>query len=381
MYQLIHMNIERRKEVNYKKQALLYLKRKKSKTASLFLLIVVMSTLLITCISILFTTDQIAMNMRSSIGAAIHVRSNAALDTQESNYKTSIKDSSVQDIMADKNFKYYNGKNNGYVTGIDFIPGLYDSSENNMGRILGNNYSILHQNFVDKKFELIDGRHIRPNDQNTLLISDTLALYNQLSVGDEIEFSPANLDLKNGNFINTLKESNIKETAKIIGIYHNNEYNEADASYQPTAELNENQIFSDHLFLEHLQLARHQEYDGGVSFYIQDPQKLDDAITKLEANESIDWNDFFLQRDNFGYEKIAEDLQIIQNLILSLTIAVSLVSAAVLFLMMTLRIRGRIHEFGIFISVGISKKDILKQLLFEILLYPFSHLYYLLYSP
>lgn len=108
------------------------------------------------------------------------------------------------------------------------------------------------------------------------------------------------------------------------------------------------------------------EYTGGVSFYIQDPLYLDAVVKEVKQSDSIDWDSFFIRKDDWGYEKISSGLQTIQNLIKTLLVCVSVVSTAVLILILAMRMRGRVHEAGILMSVGIPKREVLGQFVAEV---------------
>jgi ABC-type antimicrobial peptide transport system permease subunit len=236
-----------------------------------------------------------------------------------------------------------------------------------MGQVSANNYSALHPNFQDKILELIEGKHITTNDKNVLIISETLATLNGLSVGDTVTLSPAKLAQENGEFVDSLKENKTKVSAKIIGIFKEITP-QADSAYQPTAGLRSNMLFSDHAFLTESGVANEGEYADGVSFYMVDPMHLDDVVNEVNQMDSIDWNSFFIRKDDFGYEKISAGLLTIQNLIKILLVCVSVVSAAVMILILTMRMRGRTNEAGILMSVGIPKKAILGQFVTEVVI-------------
>ena len=65
------------------RRAALYLARKKGKAILLFLIFFLVSTLLLTCFSILNGTGQAARNLRSNIGAAFYIRPYAQLTLED----------------------------------------------------------------------------------------------------------------------------------------------------------------------------------------------------------------------------------------------------------------------------------------------------------
>lgn len=358
--------------MSFLKRTMLYLARKKGKTLILYLLLFTVSTFVLLCFSLLYATGEVAANMRTAVGAAFHIRSSTVdISTQgtsiSSGKRSVITEEAVREIMENSELKYYNGRNSGYAKGLQFMPGAYHTDENSMGQISANNYSMLNSFFQEKVLELTEGRHITPSDKNVVLISETLAALNGLSVGDTVALSPAELAQEGNDLIDALKDTETTAKAKIIGIFRELEP-QVGAAYQPTAGLEANLIFSDHAFLATLRLSNEGEYTGGVSFYMQDPLYLNAVVDKVQQTDLIDWDSFFIRKDDFNYEKISAGLQTIQNLIMTLLVCVSVVSAAVLILILAMRMRGRIHEAGILMSVGIPKKEILGQFAAEVVI-------------
>ena len=85
----------------------------------------------------------------------------------------------------------------------------------------------------------------------------------------------------------------------------------------------------------------------------------------LAAIDSIDWENHILRKNDFQYEQIAGQLQNLQGLAAALIAIVSVLSTAILMLILMMRIRGRIHEAGICLSVGKPKTEIIGQFALE----------------
>ena len=354
--------------MTFLKRTLLYLMRKKGKTMILFLLILIVSSFVLSCFSILDATGETTENMRIAVGAAFHIRSSRSISFQETSdaerAEAVITERAVQQIMENGNIKYYNGRNSGYAKGLQFIPGAYHTDENSMGQVSANSYSALHPHFTDHVLELTNGRHITPDDTNVVLVSETLAALNGLSVGDTVSLAPAKLAQEGGNFVDELRDTKVITEAEVVGIFRELEP-QGDSTFQPTAGLRSNLIFSDHGLLVEMEQAKEGEY-AGASFYIQDPLYLNTVVDEVQHTDLIDWDCFFIRKDNFHYEKISAGLQTIQSLITTLLICVSIVSAVVLFLILIMRMRGRVHEAGILLSIGISKQQIIGQFIAEV---------------
>ncbi len=85
----------------------------------------------------------------------------------------------------------------------------------------------------------------------------------------------------------------------------------------------------------------------------------------LKQDAPLQWEDYTLQMDTAEYDTIAYQLSTIGRLTTLLIASAITVSIVVLFLILTMRIRGRIHEVGVLLAVGINKKDIIAQFLIE----------------
>ena len=66
------------------------------------------------------------------------------------------------------------------------------------------------------------------------------------------------------------------------------------------------------------------------------------------------------------HQNAKQSLEGLQNIVFIAIAIVSVVSFLVLVLFMTLRLRGRIHETGIYLAMGISKGTVLLQYLLEV---------------
>lgn len=357
--------------MSFLKRTMLYLVRKKGKTLVLLLLLLTVSIFVLSCFSVLYATSEVAANMRTSVGAAFHIRSSVGISLQGTTVtervEAVITEQAVQEIMENGNLKYYNGRNTGYVKGLQFMPGAYHTDENNMGQATANHYSVLHPHFQDNVLELARGRHIIPSDKNVVLISETLAALNGLELGDMISLSPAELAQEGDKFVDALGDTEIAVEATVIGIFKETEP-QGDAAYQPTAGLRSNLVFSDHGLLVELEKANEGEYRGGVSFYIGDPLYLNTVVDEVQQSSLIDWDNFFIRKDDFNFEKISAGLETIQNLITTLLVCVSIVSGAVLILILAMRMRGRVHEAGIYLSIGLPKWQVIGQFVTEVML-------------
>ena len=75
-----------------------------------------------------------------------------------------------------------------------------------------------------------------------------------------------------------------------------------------------------------------------------------------------------LTRYDNDYQNAKESLEGLQNIVFIAIAVVSVICFLVLALFLTLRLRGRIHETGVYLAMGISKGSVLLQYLLEVIL-------------
>lgn len=355
-----------------KKRAGLYLLRKKGKAISIFLLIMVVSTFLISCFSLLAASEKLASDIRGALGAAFYLRASTGVVSDENGEMTvtenhiRITDNEIKRIQNCGNIAYHNPINYGYAKGeqLTFIHGEKHTEDNNMGAVTALRYSALETDFVDEVLALAAGRHITEADTNAVLISSEVAAVNGLSVGDKIVLSSSELGEADGEYIDVWSGERKETVVTIVGIY---DILEADANVTATAGRQENRIYASIDVLTQLAASEPSVYTGEVGFYVTDPKTLDEIVSKVQQIEEIDWKTHFIRTNDFQYSKISDSLTSLGDLIKILLACVSIVSAAILTLILTLRIRGRIPEAGILLGAGIPKGEIIKQFLLEVL--------------
>jgi len=353
------------------KRVFLYLTRKKGKNLILCGIFFLISFSVLAGISVFAGASQISKDLRSNIGASFDIRPYEQFVTENgqvsSNGTPVIYESAIRQILdvIGTELKTYNTEHHGFAKGqnLSFIAGMGHSEDSNMGEVIAVRDSSLTKTFFNEECRLIEGSHIKPEDKNKVLISKELARENQLSVGDTLRLTHAELGNGNGDYVDLIKEKTAFATVEIKGIFEIK--NMADSGLNPTAKKAENMIFSDRQLLFDLREQKQDVYEGEISFFISDPLLLNDITEKVKNLTLIDWNNHIVQKNDFKFSKISAQLQTIQNIVTSLIVIVSILGIVILMLIMTLRIRGRIKEAGILLSIGRSKKEIVGQFVIE----------------
>lgn len=230
----------------------------------------------------------------------------------------------------------------------------------------------MQKNFRTGALTISEGRNILEGDRFKVVISEWLAKENGLSVGDTITIM-----MKEGNF-KIYTETPMKTWGKpirleIVGLFHMN-FRQASSKYTPESNYMENIIYSDietyyttkKILSE--QLPEEQVSEGEytkVTFLVEDPLKIDEITEQVKAME--DTEGLIIEADDSAYRAAAKPYKQIE-FFAKVLLAVAIVGMGiVLYLLMRLWIRGRMHEAGVLLSVGISKGKIVGQMLVECL--------------
>lgn len=319
------------------KRAFLYDTRKKGKSLTLFLLFVLITLFITISFSVLSATQAAATHLRETVGASFTLRGKPMeLSASGEDYAMQFVPISQQDIdliAGNTEIKAHNAQQSATATASGFIfPSGMPS-----GTISANTSSAWNRNFTSGILTLAKGRHITQEDRCVALVSRELAEENELNIGSELSFKdPA-------------------ATVEIIGIY------ESD----PSMEFDNDTIFTDHSTYWALTESVAGTYSGRVDFFVSDPARLETVMEQVKKDVPLQWEDYTLQADTAEYDAIAYQLATIGRLTTLLIVSAITVSIIVLFLILAMRIRGRVHEVGVLLAVGVAKGHIIAQFLVE----------------
>ena len=322
--------------MNVLKRAFLYDTRKRGKSLTLFLLFTLITIFVTISFSVLSATQAAATNLRETVGASFTLRGNPMeFSADETDFAIQFAPISQQDIdlIADSTeIKACNAQQSTTATASGFIfPSGMPS-----GAISANTSSAWNRNFTSGIVTLAEGRHITQDDQRVALVSRELAEENELDIGSELSLDPA-------------------AVVKIIGIY------ESD----PSMEFDNDTIFTDHSTYWVLTESAAGTYSGRVDFFVTDPARLETVMEQIKRDVPLRWEDYTLQADTAEYDAIAYQLLTIGRLTTLLIVSAMIVSIVVLFLILAMRIRGRVHEVGVLLAVGVTKGHIIAQFFVE----------------
>lgn len=352
-------------------RAYTYLVRKKVKSIMMLLLLSVIFTLMMTSTVILRATKDAALEFRQQLGGMIKVE----LDKENGenwNYTQAaggsyvdyigepITDSVIQEITNIKGVIGYNGISSTGVVGINFqfIPGNIGQLNEVTAAVSA--FSEYYNYFYRGSFRLTEGNHFTDKDKHVAIISQELAAYNELSLGDKIELSSTyGIDDKGDEVLS-------RKTVMIVGIYENTS-GAQKTEFNTTSTLLANRIMIDSQTLCDLEGNSERKYEDGVNIYVNDPAEIDKIIDEIK-NLDVDLESFKISSDNAEYEALSSSLIKLQKLVYFLLVMIITFSVVVLSLILSFFIRSRVHETGILLSIGVKKQNIIGQYLIEMIL-------------
>ncbi|ADU31013.1 ABC transporter permease [Evansella cellulosilytica] len=209
------------------------------------------------------------------------------------------------------------------------------------------NKTQLSPEFYNGTNVLLEGRHLSEDDigKNLALIENTIANENDINIGDSIELANKFLDDLSLEVVG-IYETSVVLDSSVTYVQHRLPWNQV---YTPFTE----PLTNDSLMVE-------------AVFYFDSVSNMAPFIEKAKQTSSLDFDHFSLMTSTDYYEEMAGPLEMVSDLSNTMVNIVLLSSFVILILLMMLFVKGRIHEIGVLISLGESKRKILGQLWVEV---------------
>ena len=340
--------------MDWKRRAGAYLVRKKIRTGILFFIMMLITAAVLAVLSMQESTGKVQTKLLELSNSGFQIESLL----QDGNIEQK-KLSQVEQVEGVKDVQYE----------FDGIGQLEDGKavereqavqldQGNMGELVsyhGVTSSDQELNFASGALSLKEGRSLTKDDSGKILVHEELAKENNWTVGSKIKLK---------NFQNGDTTANSKEvTVEIVGIF-NGKLSEQSTGL--TSDLTENRIYMDYKTSQ--SLIGKEESNAIVHraiFTVKDPSALEEVISRVKE-VPLKWDEMQLSKNEQVFEQVASPIQNFKSLMTLLTSSVFVLAVIVLFLILLFTLRERIHEFGILMSVGISRKEIISQILLEL---------------
>ena len=218
-----------------------------------------------------------------------------------------------------------------------------DSNVAGEAKVTGATQSDLLGEFTGRFYQLEQGKHLTERDQNAALIHKTFAEKNGIKPGDKLDIT------KDGRRV----------TVTVVGVFSGK--GEKPAVLQ--SDMAENHLITN--------LAAAQQLTGSqqltrATYFAENPHQLKSLTDRAKSLPNVDWKKFSLTDNGAAFAGVLQNIAGIQNILTIATIGAAAAGLAVLSLVLVFWVRGRLHEIGILLSIGTSKRQIIGQFLAEL---------------
>ncbi len=375
--------------MSFAKRAVLYVARKRGKTLTLFLILLVIATAALSGIAVRDAAATAQLNVREALGGTFTLRQNmddpSKWESREMNVGGVV--AGTQQVFTGE--RITNDLGERIMGEVDGIKG-FNASWSNAGvpqtldgeflELVGDGEGDLADAFLqsygdfgktvsltaatDTRFdayfakgylELIEGDPVRHDSGNGVLVSEKFAELNGLSVGDAFT-------LKQSDVYDSaeLKDTDTVTEVRVQGIFR--EVAESTAGFSGWSA--SNTMYCTYDTLTSVRPTHKEDGFDQITFHVDDPADLERIVADVEAGYNGS-DDFTVSSDNGEVESVTAPLENMDRLVLWLVAGVLVCGAAVLALVLTARVRDRMHESGVLLSLGVPRGRIVGQYLVE----------------
>lgn len=247
----------------------------------------------------------------------------------------------------------------GAAVNFEYLPAQYNSSITEYGAVAPYYLTINSEkadSFRNGYLQLTEGRHLSSEDEKAVMISNELAEYNDLHVGDVITLYCLDADLMGYEaFVNL----------DIVGIFTGTE-GKGENAYSVSGRAG-NQGFLSYKTLRSVFGEMEVDYQK-IDIFVDDFAEIEDIYDQVSSLPEIRNKMLMVDIDSEEYEAMSVPLNSMQNMVHIFMAIISLLFAVVLTLLQTVWIRERNKEVAILMSLGIAKRNIIAQLITEALM-------------
>ena len=337
------------------KNAIAYITRKRNRTLIIFIILTIVLSCLYSCLTIMKSSNEIEKALYESSNSSISITKKDGKYFNVNQFKDIEKLKEIEEkiIQYDGLAKLKDAK---VVSGEQRInrEDLSDEFKNVVSLEATNNTkrNILFSSGV---FTMKEGKNIEENDKNSIIVHEEFAKQNNLKLGDEVDLEL--LDIEKSGKIKSHK-------FKIIGIFSGKKQ---ETYTGLSSDFSENMVFVDYsTSQEILNKSENNKIANKILMYSSSAESTDLALNKLKELK-IDESKYFVEKDSNAFEESLEAVSGIKHIIKIMTYSIMLGGMVVLSLILILWLRERIYEIGIFLSIGISKIQIIMQFIFELI--------------
>lgn len=355
--------------LNFLKRALVSIRNRKGRSILFLLLFTIIFSLILSGFAIQQSAFKEKNNARKALGAEVRLKRDSnklkkGIKEGIFSFKSISRETveKIEQLPQVKN-AYLSGVARAEGSGLIYVkpkpssistPGLPSTGVSPKFEVEGTTNLLTSIDFKNHDSKLVDGKIITTNSkENSAVVEETFAKNNKLKIGD-------NFKLKGTSIQNKGEEL----TLTVIGIYKSEKIpSQLDEQYSFT--IPENKIYMD--FNSFTKLTDQAKIDN-VSYNLKDPLLVDDFSSEANKILEKDKSPYMLDAHTKEYQQMVgpiEKMSYFSSIMIKVIISAG---AIILLLLILLSIKERKNEIGILLALGEGKRNIILQLLMEIML-------------
>ena len=355
--------------MNFFKRAVISIRNRKGRSILFLLLFTIVFSLILSGFAIQQSAAQEKINARKSLGAEVRLKRDSnkmkqGMMTGNLSFK-SISKETVEKISKLPQVKstYLSGTTTAeggkliYVkpeSNDDSSTGLPSTGVSPKFEVEGTTNIAGTTDFKNHDSKIIDGKAItETSGENSAVVEETFAKNNKLKVGDTFKLKGTSIENK-GNEL----------TLKVTGIYKSEKV-PSDLDKQYAFTLPENKIY---LNFDIFTKLTDQAGIDDVSYNLKDPLLVDEFVGEANTILEKDTAPYKLDAHTKEYEQMVGPLEKMSSFSSIMIKVIIFAGAVILLLLILLSVKERKSEIGILLALGEGKRNIILQLLMEIML-------------
>lgn len=190
-----------------------------------------------------------------------------------------------------------------------------------------------------------------------VLIGSQLAERNGLRIGDTIVLRRATVHAQ----MSGISVEQTRTPVRIVGLFDQTAKSSALTSNWSMT----NAMFTTMDVVDHSREGTAEEGFDKVSFYVTDPDRTADIAARVQALDELSGGQYVVSQDTADADAVSEPLRNLGALVLALVVLALAAGMVILCLVLASRVKERMHESGVLLSLGFGRWAILSQYLVE----------------
>ena len=338
--------------------AILYVLRKKKRTCILFIILTTVLSFLCSSLNIMKLSNNLENNLYKISNTSISITQKDNQNFEINQFKEMENIQEIKEIIPQYDCL-------AKATNVEVVDGIQKVERENLPEILKNTFSIESTNstknnvlFNSGIFTIIDGRHIKKNDREKILIHEELAKKNNLKLHSKINLELIDLEQLDNN------EAKKEYEFEVIGIFTGKKQEKYTGL---SSDFSENMLFIDYESSQKaLNKTQNNKIANKITVYSDNFEESNISFNKIKELK-IDLTKYTIEKNDGIFQEVLESVNGIKYIIKIMICSIIISGVIVLSLILILWLRERIHEIGILLSIGTSKLKIMFQFIFELI--------------